>query len=84
VALGSAFRPDGPSRCLGGSCVRCHRRPRRSGARLVNRLEVTALGCDWLLDRWGELRDLLEAGVKWQQPDRFKAIWLLGRQPLDI
>ena len=25
--------------------------------RLVNRLEATALGCAWLLDRWGELRD---------------------------
>ena len=24
--------------------------------RLVNRLEATALGCAWLLDRWGELR----------------------------
>ena len=40
-------------------------------------------GCRWLLERWGELRRLLEAGLKWQGPDRFKAIRLLGRQPLD-
>ena len=30
--------------------------------RLLNRLESTAMGCAWLLDRWGELRDVLEAG----------------------
>ena len=42
------------------------------------------MGCAWLLDRWGELRDLLEAGEAWQPPDRFRAIRLLGRQPLDM
>jgi hypothetical protein len=52
--------------------------------RLVNRLESSALGCAWLLDRWGELRDALEAGRNWEPRDRFKAIRLLGRQPLDI
>ena len=52
--------------------------------RLLNRLESTAMGCAWLLDRWGELRDVLEAGQKWRAPDRFKAIRLLGRQPLDM
>jgi hypothetical protein len=31
-------------------------------ARLVIRLEATALGCAWMLDRWGELRELLESG----------------------
>ena len=51
--------------------------------RLVNRLEGTALGCAWLLDRWNELRDLLEDGLKWQAPDRFKATRLLGKQPLE-
>ncbi len=51
--------------------------------RLVNRLEGTALGCAWLLDRWNELGDLLEDGLKWQAPDRFKATRLLGKQPLE-
>ena len=46
--------------------------------RLVNRLESTAMGCAWLLDRWGELRDVLESGQRWRAPDRFKAIRLLG------
>jgi hypothetical protein len=52
-------------------------------ARLLNRLESTAMGCAWLLDRWGELRDLLDAGLKWQSPDRLTAIRLLGKQPMD-
>ena len=52
-------------------------------ARLVNRLEGTALGCAWLLDRWNELGDLLADGLKWQAPDRFKATRLLGKQPVD-
>jgi hypothetical protein len=52
-------------------------------ARLVNRLESTAIGCAWLLDRWGELQDVLDAGLKWQSPDLFTAIRLLGKQPLD-
>ena len=52
-------------------------------ARLVNRLEATAAGCGWMLDRWAELREVLEAGLLWQAPDRFKAVRLLGKQPLD-
>ena len=31
-------------------------------ARIVNRLEALAAGCRWLLDRWGELRKILEDG----------------------
>ena len=36
-----------------------------------------------MLDRWAELREVLEAGLLWQAPDRFKAVRLLGKQPLD-
>ena len=52
-------------------------------ARIVVRLEAMILGCAWLLDRWGELRALLEDGLLWQPPDRLKAIRMLGRQPLE-
>src|SRR5207302_10614550 len=31
-------------------------------ARLLARLEATALGCAWLLERWAELREVLEDG----------------------
>ncbi len=50
---------------------------------VLDRLESSALGCAWLLDRWGELGAPLEDELLWQPPDRFKAIRLLGRQPLD-
>ncbi len=52
-------------------------------ARIVNRLESTAMGCAWLLDRWRELRSLLENDWTWQPPDRLRAIRLLGQQPMD-
>ena len=52
-------------------------------ARIVNRLESTAMGCAWMLDRWRELRSLLENGWTWQPPDRLRAIRLLGQQPMD-
>ncbi len=53
-------------------------------ARIVNRLENLAAGCRWLLDRWADLRGLLEQGLNWQAPDRLRAIRLLGRQPMDV
>jgi hypothetical protein len=52
-------------------------------ARLVLRLESSAPGCRWLLDRWAELRMLLEQEQPWQSPDKLRAIRLLGRYPLD-
>jgi hypothetical protein len=51
--------------------------------RLLLHLEATAEGCRWLLDRWAELRALLDRGLSWQSPDKLRAIRLLGRQPLD-
>jgi hypothetical protein len=50
---------------------------------IVHRLESTAAGCRWLLDRWGELRKPLEDGRNWTATDRLRAIHLMGRQPLD-
>jgi hypothetical protein len=52
-------------------------------ARLVLQLESTAAGCRWLLDRWKELAQILESGDCWRSPNRFRAIRLLGKQPLD-
>ena len=51
--------------------------------RLLLRLEATAAGCRWLLDRWAELGALLDRGLGWQSPDKLRAIRLLGHQPLD-
>ncbi len=52
-------------------------------AMLVLRLESSAPGCRWLLDRWADLRSMLEQEQPWQSHDKFRAIRLLGRQPLD-
>ncbi len=51
--------------------------------RLVLRLQATAGGCEWMLDRWSELRSILEEGLDWQSADKLKAIRLLGRQPME-
>src|SRR6516165_12787281 len=50
---------------------------------LLLRLEATAEGCRWLLDRWADLGALLDRGQSWQAPDKLRAIRLLGRQPLE-
>jgi hypothetical protein len=52
-------------------------------ARLVFRLESSAPGCSWLLDRWAELRTMLEQDRPWESSDKLKAIRLLGRYPID-
>ena len=50
-------------------------------ARLVEELEASAMGVAWLLDRWGELGEALGPGRGWTEPERLRAIRLLGRRP---
>jgi hypothetical protein len=52
-------------------------------ARILIQLESTLTGCRWLLERWAELKELLRAGQSWHAPEKFKAVRLLGKQPLD-
>jgi hypothetical protein len=90
--LGTAlFRmPGGPGRCdLDGTDSSLLSWPldpehSRHPARLVAALEATAVGCDWLRERWAELGEILDAGRTWKPFDRVWAIRLLGRQPLDV
>ncbi len=51
--------------------------------RLLLRLEATADGCRWLLDRWAELRKIVDAGTAWPPEQMVQAIRLLGKRPLD-
>ena len=37
-------------------------------APIVRRLEALPTGCRWLLDRWAELRKILDDGRQWQAP----------------
>ena len=50
---------------------------------IVLRLESTAAGCRWMLDRWSELRTILDQGQNWQLDEKVKAIRLQGMRPLN-
>ncbi len=52
-------------------------------AKIVGELKSTEMGCYFLLDSWGELREHLESGGIWLAPDLLKSTRLLGRQPVD-
>jgi hypothetical protein len=53
--------------------------------RLLGRLESTADGCRWLLDRWAELRAALEGDgdACWRPEERLRAVRLLAKAPVD-
>jgi hypothetical protein len=36
-----------------------------------------------MLDRWSELRSILEEGLDWHSADKLKAVRLLGRHPIE-
>ncbi len=50
---------------------------------VVIQLEATREGRRWLLREWYEIRKPLEAGASWLPCQKFKAIRLLGREPID-
>jgi hypothetical protein len=52
-------------------------------AKLLYRLESTAAGCQWLRQRWLELRRSLEANAGWQPAERLCAVRLLSLEPVD-
>jgi hypothetical protein len=43
-------------------------------------LEETRAGCRWLLDRWGELRTMMERNATWKKRDVYRFLRLLGKQ----
>jgi hypothetical protein len=53
-------------------------------ARLVKQLESTYAGCRWLLARWKELRAQNESGNFWTALEKFKAVRLLGKNPIAV
>jgi hypothetical protein len=50
---------------------------------IVHQLQTIGAGCQWLLEQWARLRDLLERGLPWIASDQLKAVRLLGRQPIE-
>jgi hypothetical protein len=54
-------------------------------AELVRRLCSSALGCFWLLEQWDSLKERLCSGPGfWVPPEKFKAVRLLRREPIDM
>ena len=51
---------------------------------LARQLQATGAGVRWLLDRWAELDEALDAHQLWHAADTYKAVRLLGRRPEDV
>jgi hypothetical protein len=50
---------------------------------LVSKLEATAAGCRWLLERWAEFRILLDRGSQWEVPVLLRFVRLQGKQVVE-
>ena len=48
------------------------------------RLQETVGGCNWMLDQWAALRELLDRGVPWLASDQRRAVRLLGEGPIGV
>ncbi len=86
------FDPNGPTATYGARTGRPKRgKPSASfsakaddpnhPAKILIELEKTGRGCTFLMNEWIYLKSTLAS--RWQSPDRFRAIRLLGAQPLD-
>ena len=49
---------------------------------IVLRLEASAAGCRWLIDRWAKLRAWLDQGADWRTNELIAALQLRGQRPL--
>ncbi len=50
---------------------------------IVRGLEANAEGCQWLLERWAELRHILDSNASWTDPEMHRFIALLGKRSLE-
>jgi len=50
---------------------------------IVRRLEESAKGCRWLLDRWAELRHILDLKASWTDPEMLRFVGLLGKHSME-
>jgi hypothetical protein len=53
-------------------------------ARLRLRLERTVSGCDWLLERWGDLWQRLHVSGLWLSTDAFNMVRLMGKHAINM
>ena len=64
--------------------ARIQKRLADNPALLTRQLQMTAQGVDWLIQRWVELAEMLKRNKFWHYPEKFRAIWMLGRNPHDV
>jgi hypothetical protein len=50
---------------------------------LVSKLEESAEGCRWLLERWAQYRNLLDRKSKWEEPELLRFIRLQGKDVIE-
>jgi hypothetical protein len=68
-----------------GPCGTGERHDADHPALLVLGLEATEIGCRWLMDRWKELKAIIDDQESaWNVPERFKAIRLLRLDTRDV
>ena len=51
---------------------------------LTRQLQITAQGCNLLIERWIELGEMLKLHGYWHYTEKFRVIRLLGRNPEDV
>ena len=51
---------------------------------LTKQLQMTSQGVDWLIQRWVELAEMLRRNKFWHYTEKFRAVWMLGRNPHDV
>ena len=51
---------------------------------LTKQLQLTAQGVNWLIQRWLELAEMLRRNKFWHYPEKFRALWMLGKNPHDV
>jgi len=66
-------RTNGSSRSRGGD----------EPAVIVRRLEQSAAGCRWMIERWAELLNILEFKAPWTDPDMIRFIGLHGQRCIE-
>ena len=45
---------------------------------------MTSQGVNWLIQRWVELAEMLRRNKFWHYPEKFRAVWMLGKNPHDV
>jgi len=50
---------------------------------IVRRLEESAEGCRWLLERWAELLNILDRKASWTDPEMLRFIGLQGKHSME-